>query len=201
MTGRPEADSIPAILLAAGVSERFEGETPKQLVEVEGEPMVRRIARRLLESRLGEVIVVTGFEVAAIGEVLRDLPLRLVHNPAFRQGQSTSVVVGLQALSSEAEAACFVPCDQPLLDVATLNLLAEARRDEDQVVVPVHAGKRGAPVIFPRSFFADLSALSGDEGGRRLFGGASILEVELESADPLFDVDTKEDLRQMQARL
>ena len=163
--------------------------------------MVCRIARRILESRLGEVIVVTGFDAEAVGRALHGLPLRLVHNPHFRRGLSTSVRVGLRAVAPGAEAACFVPCDQPLLDVATLNLLAEARRDGNEVVVPVHSGRRGAPVIFPRSFFSDLCALSGDEGGRQLLRGASIREVELSSEDPLLDVDTKEDLQGLRARL
>jgi len=190
--------TVAGILLAAGRSRRFGAGRPKQLFDVGGEPMVRRIARTVLASRLRPVRVVLGHAAAEVGAALAGLDVALVENPFFDEGQSTSVGAGLHDLAAEVGAAVFVPADQPLLTSELLDRLADAWSAGARIVVPVAGRRRGAPVLFDRTLFGELAALTGDVGGRRLLPRYADLVVEI-SADPreLVDVDAPEDLGEL----
>jgi molybdenum cofactor cytidylyltransferase len=62
------------------------------------------------------------------------------------------------------------------------------------LVVPVHAGRAGHPVLFARALFPELLALRGDVGAR------AVVERHWDQArrvegDPPVDVDTEADYR------
>ncbi|MDX1383436.1 MAG: nucleotidyltransferase family protein [Thermoanaerobaculia bacterium] len=192
---RARTGRVAAVVLAAGGSRRF-GDASKQLVDVGGVSAVRRAAEVALASACDEVVVVTGDRAAAVAAEVRDLPLRLAHNRGWESGQASSVRRGVEALSDDVAAAVFVPCDQPRLDAATVDLVVAAWRRGADVVVPSHGGRRGAPVLFGRRRFADLATLEGDEGGRQLLARRpdEVVAVELEDDTPLRDFDTPEEL-------
>jgi molybdenum cofactor cytidylyltransferase len=188
---------VSAVVLAAGSSTRFAGEAPKQLTVFEGASMVRRIAQVALASKASEVIVVTGFQQARVAAELKGLSAHCVYNRRFQQGLSTSVKTGLWAVSDRSSGVLFIPCDQPRLDTATLDLLVDAyRRGRGSILVPAYRGRRGAPVLFDRKFFAELAAIAGDEGGRQVLlrHPNEVVEVELHDDRPLHDFDTVEEL-------
>lgn len=188
---------VSAVVLAAGSSTRFAGEVPKQLTVIDGVSMVRRVAAAALASKASEVIVVTGFQQARVAAEVKGLATHCVYNRRFQQGLSTSVKTGLWAVSDRSSAVLFIPCDQPRLDTATLDRLVDAyRRGRGAILVPAHRGRRGAPVLFDRKFFAELAAISGDEGGRQVLlrHAAEVVEVELPDERPLHDFDTVEEL-------
>ena len=96
--------SVAAIVLAAGRSTRMGG--PNKLLEtISGKPLVRIAAEQALSSRASPVVVVSGHERARVEAALASLDVRLVHNPDYAQGLSTSVKAGLAALPPESEAA------------------------------------------------------------------------------------------------
>jgi molybdenum cofactor cytidylyltransferase len=94
--------------------------------------------------------------------------------------------------------------DMPAVDAHLLDrLIAAFDPAEDRaIIVPVHDGKRGNPVLWARRFFAEMRQLSGDAGARALFGLYSglICEVEAGSDAPLTDIDTLEALTAYRAR-
>jgi molybdenum cofactor cytidylyltransferase len=188
---------VSAVILAAGSSTRFAGETAKQLTVIEGATMARRIAQAAQASKASEVIVVTGHQQARVAAEVKGLATHIVYNRRFQQGLSTSVKTGLWAVSDRSSAVLFIPCDQPHLDTATLDLLLEAyRRGRGSILVPSYRGRRGAPVLFDRKSFAELAAVSGDEGGRQILlrHPSEVVEVELPDEAPLLDFDTVEEL-------
>src|SRR5580765_1178489 len=80
---------IAAVVLAAGRSTRMGG--PNKLLEqVGGRPLVRIAAEQALASRARPVIVVTGHQHDKVAAALAGLDVRLVHNPGFAGGLSTS---------------------------------------------------------------------------------------------------------------
>ncbi|MDX8347349.1 nucleotidyltransferase family protein [Cognatiyoonia sp. IB215446] len=143
--------SIAAILLAAGLSSRM-GPQNKLLLDVEGEPLVRRVARAYLSVLDGPLTVVTGFEAEQVRTVLNDLPVHFAHNAAFAGGQPGSVATGLKH-APEAELLAVGLGDQPLLTPYDLTKLIAAQRagDSKKITIPVHAGQRGNPIIVPRA--------------------------------------------------
>ncbi len=183
------------VVLAAGASRRFGGPLPKQLVELDGEPLVRRTARTALASRLSEVIVVVGHRGAEVRRAVEDLTVQVVDNPDWEEGQSGSVKTGLAAVPAGASGAVFIPCDQPYLGADVIDLLlAEHAASGAPIVVPAHRGRRGSPVLIARDLFPELARIQGDAGGCQLFGAHPVAEVELDDRRSLLDFDTPEEL-------
>jgi molybdenum cofactor cytidylyltransferase len=196
-TAAREKRFVSAVVLAAGSSTRFAGDTPKQLTAIDGRSMVRRVAQAALASKASEVIVVTGFQQARVASEVKGLAVHTVYNRRFQQGLSTSVKTGLWAVSDRSSAVLFIPCDQPHLDTTSIDLLVDAyRRGRGSILVPAYRGRRGAPVLFDRKFFAELAAIAGDEGGRQILlrHPTEVIEVELQDEAPLHDFDTVEEL-------
>ncbi|MEE2778103.1 MAG: nucleotidyltransferase family protein [Acidobacteriota bacterium] len=187
----PEA--VTAVVLAAGTSSRF-ADGAKQLAKIAAQSVVRRVTYAVVQSACAETVVVTGHEAATVLGEVAALGVRTVHNPDYASGQSGSVRVGLAAVSPASGGAMFVPCDQPFLDTRTLDAIVETWRREGGITVPCHHGRRGAPVLFPRSLFAELAEIEGDEGGRQILAryADDVVGVELPDLAPLEDFDTVE---------
>ncbi len=192
-----------AVVLAGGEGRRMG--RPKQLLELAGEPLVVRAAWLALESGATQAVVVLGAQEEAIRPVLAGLAqeaggrLRLVSNPAWAQGQSTSLRAAMQALSPGCQAVLFLPVDQPLLPVALLRRLWRLWREGHDRVAPAVAGEvRGAPAVFDRRFWPELQAVQGDRGARDLLRGGDVASVPV-PAGWLQDVDTPEQWRRLRA--
>lgn len=184
---------IATIVLAAGASTRFG--SPKQLLDWGGQPLLRHVVLQALAAPTSQVIVVLGAAAGRIAPTLAGLPVTLVENPNWEQGQSTSMQAGLWACPPETQAALFVLGDQPVLPASLLRDLVEIHRlGLPPIVAPRHQGRRGNPVLFDRSCFADLLAVIGDTGGRPLFERyrQQIAWVEA-GPEILADVDRPED--------
>ncbi len=185
---------VAAVLLAAGGSRRM-GQS-KQLLPIDGQPMVRRVAQTVCQAGLAQVVVVVGAEGDRVARALAGLDLEIVHNQAWAQGMSTSVRAGMEALRPEIEAALLVLADQPGLTIDALEALVEAyRATRAPIVAPYYRGRRGNPVLFARSLFADLGQVEGDQGGRALLvrHEQEVARVDLDDVAILLDVDTRHD--------
>lgn len=191
------APTVVGVVLAAGTSSRF-GDRNKLLVDLDGEPVVRRAARTLLDAGPSGVVVVLGHEADRVRAALADLDVRFVHNPAHGDGLSTSVSRGVDAAcEGGADAALFLPGDVPDVDPATATLLVDAyRAGLATAVAPTHDGRRGNPVLFDRAQFDALRAVDGDVGGRDvLLDGDRSALVDVDDPGVVADVDTVADLR------
>ena len=194
---------VAGVVLAAGRSERFGGR-PKQLLELGGVSLLQRVVRAALASRLRQVVVVVGHAAPQMRRELAGLGVDQVENTAHAQGQSTSVRAGLERVDPGARAAIFLPADQPFLSSALVDRLIEAYEETGRPIVRPRAGsRRGAPVLWDRSLFPELAALSGDAGGRQLLPrhAEAVLEVEIEDPLELADVDTMDDYRRLREAL
>jgi molybdenum cofactor cytidylyltransferase len=187
---------IAGIVLAAGASRRFGSQ--KLLASVGGVPLVRRSLESLLEASLDEMIVVVGSNGPAVAAALAGLSVRTVTNTAYAAGMSTSLRAGLDALRPATEAALVALADQPGVGADIVDRLVERyRADGSPIVAPVYRGGiRGNPVLFDRSLFAELRAVTGDEGGRSVVvrDPTRVALVEFAREMP-GDVDVPGDLR------
>lgn len=186
-------EKTAGILLAAGESKRYG--RPKQLLEWKGKPFVRHIAETALRSALEPVLVVTGSLHAEIKSCLSGLPVELIHNPEFAQGQSTSIRAGVKALPKNAGAALFLLADQPQIPVEVIQALkAEHAKELAPIIAPLVLEERRAnPVLFDRITFKDLINLNGDVGGRGIFDKHRIHYLPWHDDILLLDVDKPED--------
>jgi molybdenum cofactor cytidylyltransferase len=191
------------IVLAAGGAKRFG--KPKQVLPWDGQPLVRRAALSALEAGLDPVVVVAGAYPSEVQGAVQDLPVQVVYNPGWEQGQSTSLKAGLTSLPSTVQSAVFLLADQPALSAELIReLLHLHSRTLAPLVAPRVEGRRANPVLFDRVTFPHLMALEGDVGGRVLFAPEGpFTPAWLEWDDPriLLDVDSPQDYEQLAASL
>lgn len=187
---------VAAIVLAAGGSSRF-GQ-PKPLLDFHGQPFVRVVAENALRAGLSPVVVVLGADSAAVRQAVQDLPVVCVENKAWQSGQASSIVAGLRALPGTSGAALFLLADQPQIPARLMRALAD-RHAEDlpAVLAPYVIDRRANPVLFDRVTFADLLTLTGDTGGRAIFGKFSPRYLPWHDDLLMLDVDTPQDYQRL----
>ncbi|MBI1906694.1 MAG: NTP transferase domain-containing protein [Rhodocyclales bacterium] len=192
----PDAPHVAVLILAAGTSSRM-GETNKLLAEVDGVPMVLRALNAAQASRAASVTVVLGHEGTVVEALLAPRPARVVHNPDFAQGLSTSLRCGIAALPADARAVLVMLADMPRVSAAHLDRLIEAWDPaRPAIIVPHHDGRRGNPVLWPRALFSEMQAVGGDRGARELLArhADQVRRVEFDDDAIFIDVDTPADL-------
>ena len=192
---------LSGIVLAAGSSSRMEGAN-KLLLPWKGQCVLQVVVERICEVGLGEVIVVTGHQRAAIEEALSYYPVRLVHNPDFAEGMAASIRVGVEAAVGE-KGYLFALGDMPQIASKTMLKVAEALKSSETIAVPVCNGRRGHPVAIGSAYRDALLALTGDRGARPVLekNAANVVEVAVEDEGIFVDVDTRESYRAMRSAL
>lgn len=189
--------AVSGVILAAGASRRLG--RPKQLLEFRGRPLLDHVVQHALSSTLREIIVVLGAERGRI-RVLMDLSkVHVVENVHFAEGQSTSVVVGLDHVDPEATGVLFLLGDQPGVTAEAISAVVNAFDGDPQtIVMPSWRGAPSNPVLFGRGYFGDLRQLTGDEGARSIIMRARdhVILVPIDCPVPQ-DVDVEEDYQQL----
>jgi len=163
--------------------------------------LVRRTVEAALTSSVDDWIVVLGAAHEAVAKALHGLPVRLVINPRFAEGQSTSVVAGVTEVPSDAAAVVFVLGDQPLVAPGVIDQLVQRYGETGaEIVQPTYSGTPGNPVLVSMRLRRPLLALTGDEGARPLLRqhAGGIERVEVGGWVPS-DVDTEEDVARVRA--
>ena len=182
-----------AVLLAGGASRRLG--FPKQLIEIDSEPLLRRVARALLATSPLGCVVVLGHEAERMRAALDGLAVRSVIAEQHARGMSASLAAGIEALDARCQAALVALTDQPALDAAHLIALRDAWRcAPDHAVASAYADTRGVPAVLPRAWFAEIAQLRGDVGARDLLRASDRAIVELAAPALERDLDRPQDL-------
>jgi molybdenum cofactor cytidylyltransferase len=195
---------LPAIVLAGGASSRM-GQPKALLPMPDGLPFVVRIVRTLEQAAVRDVIVVTGFEHASIVEALEAAhatAARVVRNPEPARGQLSSLWCGLAAIDRRAPAVLMTLVDVPLILPSTVEaVVARWQATSAPIVRPLHAGRRGHPVVFDGAVFDALRAAPLEKGARAVVEAYRAHSVDVIVDDPgcLADVDTMDDYRRLRS--
>ncbi len=196
MTDESDAGSLHAIVLAAGGSSRFG--SAKQLVRIGDRPLLSLIAGRAAEVVGHALFIVLGAQAAELAPLLKHSAGSTVVNRDWREGLASSIRTGIARLPPSCAGAMLVLADQACVTAEDLRRLAGAwRRQPLCVAAAQYSGSVGAPAIFPRHLFSELSDLRGDSGARVLLKrhADSLVKVPMTSA--AFDLDTPDDLLEL----
>jgi CTP:molybdopterin cytidylyltransferase MocA/SAM-dependent methyltransferase len=193
---RPDGARIAAIVLAAGAGSRFGG--GKLLAPLEGRPILQHVLERLEAADFDDVVVVVGADADAVEDKIDAGTARLVVNPTPDQGLSSSLKVGIDALTDDVDAALITLGDQPLLPPRAVRALLDAEVVPGRpIVVPVYGDGAGRnPVLVRRDAFALIDQTNGDRGLGPLIDAHPELvhEIPIRVAGGNPDVDTRDDL-------
>lgn len=195
------AGTVAAVVLAAGASTRL-GQ-PKQLAPIAGRPALAYTLDALRASRVGQIVLVLGHAADEIASALDLSDVTVVRNDGYREGQSTSVRVGIKALGDDVAAALMVVGDQPFLAPSVVDAVLHAYEETGgPFIVPVYAGEWGNPVLLARGTWPLLDNLTGDTGARPILRKHidMVLEVPVPGALPE-DIDTPDDYARLRARM
>jgi molybdenum cofactor cytidylyltransferase len=191
---REKGQNIDIIILAAGKSERMGQQ--KLLMPYAGKSIIEHIVVKALESNAGQVHVVLGSHQDEIRGVIHQFPVKIVVNKEYEKGMLSSVQGGFNDLSPRAKAGVILLGDQPMVQTGVINKLIETYyKTGSGILVPVHKGKRGHPVLIDTKYTSEINALDPNIGLRQLMEKhtGDIHEMEVETNTILKDIDTIED--------
>ena len=190
---------VSAIILAAGMSTRF-GKKNKLLHKIEGEPMIVKTVRQIVNADVNEVIVVTGSDSDEIKTKLNfSRKIKTIFNPEYRRGMSTSIKIGINSIGLDADACIICLGDMPYLTTEDYSTQIDAWKhweDNEAILVPAHNEESGHPVIFGSAYFEDLKNLPvSDKGAKILLDKYDkfLREISVDHDRIFLDVDFLED--------
>jgi molybdenum cofactor cytidylyltransferase len=151
---------------------------------------------------LEPIVVVTGAFAQEVGAALPDKGIEIVYNPSWETGMASGLAAGLARILlvwPDIEAVIVTVCDQPYISAALLRqLVAERRATEKSIIACGYAGISGTPVLFSQRYFEALSALTGNEGAKKLLGQHKDEVHTVPFPRGEIDIDTEEDYRRLQ---
>lgn len=164
----------------------------KVLALFDDKPLVRRQAKRLLDSLCMEVRVVIGHDQARVTEALRDLPVQIIHNPKHADGMGTSIACAASRVSKQGLLLAFA--DMPDLDTPHFDAIIARwqKLGAQQIVRGANRDAPGHPILFPSKHVPMLRNLSGDQGAKALVEGAELVDI---GNAATLDVDTRAEVR------
>ena len=184
-----------AIILAAGASTRMG--SPKQLLLLDGQPLVARAAIAALDGGAWPVVVILGAQAEKIRPALARLPVLIAENAAWPEGMAASIRTGITTLgqfSRTLDAALLALCDQPAFSAAVVGqILAAQRATGRSIVAARYSSRHGAPALLLREHFAALAALTGEAGARDLLNGTPDRVAAVDLPALAHDLDTPAD--------
>ena len=181
-----------AVILAAGSSTRFV-DGPKQLAQLNGQPLVAIAAQAALDAGCFASVLVVAGAVPLEGIVPEGVVI--IDNPLWASGQASSLLAGIAAArDAGAQAVVVGLADQPFVAAEAWQLVSRMET-ELPIVVATYKGQRGNPVRLGVEVWDDLPN-EGDEGARVLLRGRPELVAAVACPGDSSDVDTVEDLEQ-----
>jgi molybdenum cofactor cytidylyltransferase len=188
-----ESSHIHVIVLAAGSSSRFG--SAKQLVRVNGRPLMLTAVSRAVELAGHSVTVVLGANAPELAPLLRHSPASVAINRDWTEGIASSIREGLAQAPLTADGVLIALADQAAVTTEDLRRLAGLwRRNPNSIATAQYAGTVGVPAIFPRWCFRELHELRGDRGAQVLLQRHVDRLVRLPMPSAELDIDRPEDL-------
>ncbi len=179
---RPPAgrDSIPAVVAAAGRSERFGSD--KLCFALDGRAILERVISSLMAGGADPVIVVTGPDHRARARLARSVGAQVDDRDPLPGSMLESLVRGLELAPPGPALLC--PADLPFLAPETVAALLAAAGPSGRAVLPTRLGRRGHPILVSAVLRERIPKLDPAVGLRQLLRDAEGAFLNLEVDDP-----------------
>jgi molybdenum cofactor cytidylyltransferase len=190
-----EKESV--IILAAGSSSRL-GQS-KQLVEVDGVPLLLKSTLAALAARYSHVVVVLGAHADLHQKTIAHLPVEIITHEEWEKGMGSSLKKGLRHVITsrpETNAVVVMVCDQPLITSLHLKALSDTHKSTShQIVASRYENTIGVPALFDRTLFARMLEIKDSQGAKVIIESQITSISTIDWAEGRFDIDTPDDLK------
>ncbi len=188
---------ISCVLLTAGESQRFG--SPKALAQIQQKKAIELIQERLVESRVSEIIIVTGAHEELIKpHVFNHSRVSVVHNKDYKFGQTSSFQKGISIVKADSEGFMLLPVDCPFILTKTIDELIETFvQNKPPILIPIFKGRRGHPPIFNSVLKETILALDVHQGMNDFMRGQHIQNFETTDPGVIQTFNTEEELNKI----
>lgn len=188
---------ISAVLLAAGGSRRLG--RPKQLLLYRNDFLINYIIAQIKNGGLLNILVILGNQFEQIKSVITSNDVKIIYNPLWEQGVSTSIKAGIKNVDSNDSSVIFFVVDQPYLEPEIIKKIVKKSENSDKLIIAAEVeGNLVHPVLFRKELFPKLSILQGDVGGKALMRDRSIVDTVIwENRKLVEDIDSEEDYKSL----
>lgn len=189
-----------AVILAAGGSTRLG--RPKQLLEYQGETLVRRAARIADEAGCAPVVIVAGDQFHDIENSAKTAKAAVLHHRRWSLGIGSSIRAGVESaltLNPSLDGLILMVCDQPHVTSATLrSLIDRGGSVRHLAVASAYSETFGVPALFKKALFPRLISLPDDQGAKSILNSIPEQIGFISFAQGSVDIDTPDDWRRHQ---
>jgi molybdenum cofactor cytidylyltransferase len=185
---------LAAVILSGGSSSRMGA--PKALLEYQGRPFLQHLLQITVHPKIGVRRVVLGAHAEPIAKNITLAADEIVINADWEKGQLSSIQAAIRSLPAAAglraaaglqhsprgtDGLLLCLIDHPLISAALVNYLIEQFYAAAcaKIVLPVHEGRRGHPLIFPASLYEELLRAPEDKGARAVVWAHAADVIEL----------------------
>ena len=156
---------LAAVILSGGASSRMG--SPKALLAYQGRPFLEHLLEITVHPKIGVRRVVLGAHAEPIAKSIHLSGDEIVINDDWESGQLSSIQAAIRSLPPGTDGALLCLIDHPLISKVLVNELIERfYATPSKIVLPMHAGRRGHPVIFPAALYQELLHAPADKGAR-----------------------------------
>ena len=195
--------NVGIVILAAGASTRMG--RPKQLLPLNGQPLLLHSVDEALSTSVSDVVVVLGSDPDTYRDLLETYPVKLVVNDAWRGGIGSSVKAGLMAIRERVrnlDAALFLVGDQPAIRFEYLCRMINMYHNSSVNLIASGYGETyGVPALFGSEFFDEILQLDDADGAKRVLRNHEHLVTILECPEGAIDIDTPQDYANFKRQL
>lgn len=195
--------NIGCIVLAAGSSSRM-GQS-KQLLPINGEPLLVKVINEILVSKVDKTIVVLGAKQQEHHDIIKHLPVYTTINQEWEKGMGSSIKTGLPELLSlekTLDAVIITVCDQPYLTHQHIDKLIETyKRTPHKIIGSAYGNTIGVPALFDKDLFHKILLMRDDEGAKRLIYSEENKTTTIPFPKGNIDLDTPEDFKHFMEHL
>ncbi|MBI4460480.1 MAG: nucleotidyltransferase family protein [Acidobacteria bacterium] len=192
--------AVAGIILAAGESRRMGSD--KALLPLGGQTFLSHLIQ-VLRGEVSPLVVVLGHNAKTIAQTMTAPDIAILPNPDYPLGQLSSLQVALRHLQDQSVSGALVCLvDHPAVSKKVVRaLVAGFQKSSAPIIIPTYQGRRGHPVLFSRSLFADLLEAPLEEGARAVVRRHEnkIEFVPVDDPGILLDVDLPADYAALQA--
>jgi molybdenum cofactor cytidylyltransferase len=201
---------LAAVILSGGASQRMG--SPKALAAYQGRPFLEHLLRVTKHPKIGVRRVVLGAHAEPIAEAVELAPGEVVINQDWEKGQLSSIHAAIRSLPAETDGMILCLIDHPLISATLIDDLierfylpqaVEQGLTRTQIVLPVHRGQRGHPVIFSAALYEELLAAPLDWGARAVVWkhAGDVVEVPTAEQGCVLNLNDPETLQRAMDRL